>query len=338
MIGCRVTSSSSQRLRDTAFVARVAGMLPKLLLHTQQRKKKKAKNTNMPSSTHVTGVATPRDHARANQDSPQRNRKDDVAVPDGEVEELVFHSPRCSSPPSSTLPPQLQGLVGLWRSNEIAGNDMRRWFLRDAKEDGLLECQQLRRGYGGICVMKVRLITGSGNNEESRNTVFAVQLENPHDLDMDKSDSIMRRWTANGVTASAKEIVWYHEKNPLSPIKWTRISIPPRDVAAADSMSDRIDSAEQEATKVFQKLRADLDEAERTSKYVFDYLKSEVSGNLLADQVPCCKICVTKPIGVVLLGCGHVLCKECAEKQCIPGKLCWFCKVPYAGRQEMFFS
>jgi len=58
----------------------------------------------------------------------------------------------------------------------------------------------------------------------------------------------------------------------------------------------------------------------------------------LKDVVPHCKICMVNPIGIAMLGCGHLLCVECGKHQCKEGKQCFFCKVPYAGKQPIFFS
>ncbi|CAD7934431.1 unnamed protein product [Amoebophrya sp. A120] len=269
--------------------------------------------------------------------SPRRNGKhkteNDGAAPESQAHDVIEGSAR-----SSTLPSQLQGLIGLWRSSDHRYQEAPvRCYLRDAMEDGLLHVEWAD---GSGSSSKIRLVTG-GLNKKSKSTLFTIQLENPGNHDFDEADNIAHRWMANGVTATTKEILW-HNKKPKdgahSPITWTRIFVPPREVAAADSVCEKIEKAQQETARTFEKLRADIEEAEKRSKTAYEKLRSDVSGNLLADQVPCCKICMTNPIGVVLLGCGHVLCEECAEQQCTPGKPCFYCKVPYAGRQEMFFS
>ncbi|CAD7934429.1 unnamed protein product [Amoebophrya sp. A120] len=141
------------------------------------------------------------------------------------------------------------------------------------------------------------------------NTIFSVKLDGG-------------TWTANGVRKDSQAITW-HSKDPThpkTPIIWQRTTVPARDAIMAEQVEQTISAAEEKAKQMFESLRRDM------------------QSSLASDVVPTCKICLANPIGVALLGCGHVLCTQCAEEQCRPGKPCFVCKIPYHGRQLLFFS
>eukprot|EP00929_Paragymnodinium_shiwhaense_P015944 TRINITY_DN124041_c0_g1_i1.p1 TRINITY_DN124041_c0_g1~~TRINITY_DN124041_c0_g1_i1.p1 ORF type:complete len:227 (-),score=16.78 TRINITY_DN124041_c0_g1_i1:48-728(-) len=147
------------------------------------------------------------------------------------------------------------------------------------------------------------------NEEEGRSP---VTLLSPVENDVHAIE--LNGWRANGVRVGASAITWHKDKDPNSPLLWTRVS--PQSVCSQDD------------------IEKDINEVET----LFGGMLAKLRKKAAADVVPLCKICLANPIGFTMLGCGHVLCGECGKTQFELGKPCFMCKTPFAGKQALFFS
>jgi len=170
---------------------------------------------------------------------------------------------------------------------------------------------RFQEGGGMSGPQRISIIAGRGGD------IFALQLNG---------------WHTNGVKAGVTEIVWTLDNHQLSPLTWTRVGA---HAETADTLLEAIDSAEKDTQSLIAETMIALMEK---SAAKFAELRHQTRQATRGDLAPMCKICMDKPIGVVLLGCGHTLCTVCAEEQCQVGKKCFVCKIPYGGKQPIFFS
>ena len=144
------------------------------------------------------------------------------------------------------------------------------------------------------------------------------------------------QYTANGVRQGDREILWVNDDPTMSLLTWRRKHH--REVQTYEVLEEAVAWAEASSKEEIQVLRQQVQDAERNLEETFLDLRKKLESTLKSDLAPICKICMEKPVSVVLLGCGHALCKGCSVEQCQPGKPCFFCKLPFGGKQEVFFS
>ncbi|CAD7930750.1 unnamed protein product [Amoebophrya sp. A25] len=113
----------------------------------------------------------------------------------------------------------------------------------------------------------------------------------------------MNGWRANGVRKGCHALTWYKESDVDSPIQWKSKRVPPRSVQTMDKMMEALTEEQEQMNKQYKKLK----------KLVRDFCT--------ADTAAPCEVCLDRPAGVALLGCGHVMCEECAENW----KACFTC-------------
>jgi hypothetical protein len=54
-----------------------------------------------------------------------------------------------------------------------------------------------------------------------------------------------------------------------------------------------------------------------------------------ASTEPVCSVCMTEPVGLAAVPCGHTFCHQCGMKQMLT---CYICRTPVKERQKLFFS
>ncbi|CAD7934425.1 unnamed protein product [Amoebophrya sp. A120] len=230
----------------------------------------------------------------------------------------------------STL--QMGGLAGIWKvKNDEMDDEVPSMVWVDTDGQSMRFFKQ----------DKWKMARGAGSQ---KNTIFSV-----------KAKIANRMWVANGVRADAESITWQNEADADEKATWIRSkehALPScsgassrqvpgngaeinRPIVSADMIDDGIDRTIAQAEEAFQETTKAFQE---TTRAALEKLRNGLQSAKKCEVVPSCKICLTRPVSVVLLGCGHTLCNDCADIQCKPGKVCFACKVPYAGRQQMFFS
>lgn len=50
---------------------------------------------------------------------------------------------------------------------------------------------------------------------------------------------------------------------------------------------------------------------------------------------PVCSVCMSEPVGLAAIPCGHTFCQQCGIKQMLT---CYICRTPVKDRQKLFFS